>query len=145
MKLVNANPASQIEGLDELPGKSNYFIGSDPQQWRTGVTNYAKVKYREVYPGVDLVYYGHERQLEYDFILAPGADPKQIKLAFDGAERMRIDSEGNLALSTAAGEARQRKPVIYQEVNGERRSVEGRYKILNPQSAIRNPQSGGWI
>jgi hypothetical protein len=69
MKLVNANPASQIEGVDELPGKSNYFIGSDPQQWRAGVTNYAKVKYRSVYPGVDLVYYGHERQLEYDFIL----------------------------------------------------------------------------
>jgi hypothetical protein len=133
MKLVNANPASQIEGLDELPGKSNYFIGSDPQQWRAGVTNYAKVKYREVYPGVDLVYYGHERQLEYDFVLAPGADPKQIKLAFDGAERMRIDSDGDLALDTTAGEVRQRKPAICQEVNGERRSVEGRYKIVSSQ------------
>ncbi len=130
MKLVNANPASQIEGLDELPGKSNYFIGSDPQQWRAGVTNYAKVKYREVYPGVDLVYYGHERQLEYDFILAPGADPKQIKLAFDGAARMRIDGDGDLALGTAAGEVRQHRPVIYQEANGGRRLVDGRYVLL---------------
>jgi uncharacterized protein (TIGR03437 family) len=130
MKLVNANPASQIEGLDELPGKSNYFIGSDPQRWRAGVTNYAKVKYREVYPGVDLVYYGHERQLEYDFILAPGADPKQIELAFDGAERMRIDSDGDLTLGTAAGEARQHRPVIYQEANGGRRPVDGRYVLL---------------
>jgi uncharacterized protein (TIGR03437 family) len=130
MKLVNANPASQIEGLDELPGKSNYFIGSDPQQWRACVTNYAKVKYREVYPGVDLVYYGHERQLEYDFVLSPGADPKQIKLAFDGAERMRIDGGGDLMLGTAAGEARQHRPVIYQEANGDRRSVDGRYVLL---------------
>jgi len=130
MKLVNANPASEIEGLGELPGKSNYFIGSDPQQWRTGVTNYAKVKLREVYPGIDLVYYGHERQLEYDFILAPGADPKQIKLAFDGAERMRIDGDGDLALDTAAGEVRQHRPVIYQEVNGDRRPVDGRYVLL---------------
>jgi uncharacterized protein (TIGR03437 family) len=131
MKLVNANPASQIEGVDELPGKSNYFIGNDPQQWRAGVTNYAKVKYRDVYPGVDLVYYGHERQLEYDLILAPGADPKQIKLAFDGAERMRIESDGDLALGTAAGEVRQHRPVIYQETNGDKRPVDGRYVLLD--------------
>jgi uncharacterized protein (TIGR03437 family) len=130
MKLVNANPASEIEGLDELPGKSNYFIGSDPQQWRAGVTHYAKVKYRNVYPGVDLVYYGHERQLEYDFVLSPGADPKQIKLAFDGAERMRIDGDGDLTLGTAAGEALQHRPVVYQEANGGRRTVDGRYVLL---------------
>jgi len=74
MKLVGANPEAQAVGLDELAGKSNYFIGNDPEKWHTNVPNYAKVEYREVYPGVDLVYYGNQRQLEYDFIVAPGAD-----------------------------------------------------------------------
>ncbi len=81
MKLVGANQAAKVAALDELPGKSNYFIGNDPKKWRTGVPTYGKVKYEGVYPGIDLVYYGNQRQLEYDFVVAPGANPKAITLA----------------------------------------------------------------
>jgi hypothetical protein len=129
MKLVGANAAPQLSGLDELPGKSNYFVGNDPQRWRTDVPRYAKAQYREVYPGIDLVYYGNQRQLEYDFIVAPGADPRRIELAFTGVERMRIDANGNLALRTAGGEVTQHAPALYQEVDGARRAITGRYEI----------------
>src|SRR5271169_5899407 len=81
LKLVGANPAHNVIGLDPLPGKSNYFIGNDPTKWRTNVPNYAQVRYRDAYPGVDLVYYGNQQQLEYDFVVAPGADPRVISLA----------------------------------------------------------------
>src|SRR5712692_10132158 len=81
MKLLGASPQPQVSGLDELPGKSNYFLGNDPAHWVTNVTRYAKVRYQDVYPGVDLVYYGRERQLEYDFVVSPGGDPGAIKLA----------------------------------------------------------------
>jgi hypothetical protein len=80
MKLVGASPNPKIVGMDELPGKSNYFIGNDPKKWRTNVPNYAKVRYASVYPGVDLVYYGNQGQLEYDFVVSPGADPEAITL-----------------------------------------------------------------
>jgi hypothetical protein len=81
MKLVGSNPHAKVSGLEELPGKSNYFIGTDPKKWRTNVPNYAKVKYAGVYPGVDLVYYGNQGKLEYDFVVQPGADPRSIQLA----------------------------------------------------------------
>src|SRR5437660_11479136 len=83
MKLVGANQAANVTALDELPGKTNYFVGNDPKKWRTDVPTYGKVKYEGVYPGVDLVYYGNQRQLEYDFVVAPGADPKAITLAIE--------------------------------------------------------------
>jgi hypothetical protein len=83
MRLVGANPNPKIVGLDELAGKSNYFIGKDPKKWRTNVSNYAKVKYANVYPGVDLVYYGNQGRLEYDFVIQPGADPHSIQLDID--------------------------------------------------------------
>ena len=127
MKLVGANPSPPVTGLDELPGKSNYFIGNDPKKWRTNVSTYAKVKHESVYPGVDLVSYGNGRQLEYDFLVAPGADPSRIKLAFAGAEKMRIDDRGDLVLLVGGGEIRQHKPVVYQEVSGERKEIAGRY------------------
>ncbi len=95
MSLVGANPNAEVSGLDELPGKANYFLGNDPAKWRTNVPTYAKVKYRDVYPGVDLVYYGNQRQLEYDFVVAPGADPSAIRLAFvstEGSKRKAVGS-----------------------------------------------------
>lgn len=131
MKMINANATPQMAGLDQLPGKSNYFIGSDPAQWRTDIPQYAKVQYKDVYPGVDLVYYGKERLLEYDFVVAPGVNPKVIKLAFEGAEKIFIDKNGNLILRTKNGDVRQHKPFVYQEVNGTRQQIAARYVIRN--------------
>ena len=127
MTLVNANPQSQAAGHDELPGKSNYFIGNDPAKWRTNISTYAKVKYEGVYPGVDLVYYGNQGQLEYDFVVAPGADPGLVTLAFEGARDVHIDARGELVLGVEGGEVRQHKPVVYQEVAGVKQEVAGRY------------------
>jgi beta-propeller repeat-containing protein len=127
MKLVGANPVARVTGLDELPGKSNYFIGKDPKKWRANVSTYAKVKYEHVYPGVDLVYYGNPNQLEYDLIVAPGADPNRIKLAFEGHHTMRVDEAGDLVLSTTAGEIVQRSPLAYQELNGRKERVRATY------------------
>lgn len=133
MELVGAHPAPQLEGRNELPGKSHYLIGADPQRWQRDIPNYAAVRYRGVYPGVDLLYYGNQRQLEYDFIVAPGADPRAIKLSFDGAQSISVDASGDLILRLAGGELRQSKPVIYQTVNGERRIIKGRYVVRGKQ------------
>ncbi len=129
MKLLGANPAPHVSGLEELPGKSNYFIGNDPKKWRTNVANYAKVEYKEIYPGVDLVYHGNQRQLEHDFILAPGANPSGITMELKGADKLSIDSQGDLVLATGGGEVRLQKPVVYQEVDGARREIAGSYVL----------------
>jgi hypothetical protein len=127
MRLVGGNPATKVFGVDELPGKSNYFIGNDPKKWRVNVANYARVKYEQVYRGIDLVYYGDHRQLEYDLIVAPGADPGRICLSVAGADALRIDEFGDLVLLTAAGEIRQKRPSVYQLFDGSRRAVPGKY------------------
>src|SRR2546426_4537719 len=129
MSLVGAAPKPLVSGLDELPGKANYLIGKDPAKWRTNVPTYAKVHYRAVYPGIDLVYYGNQRQLEYDFVVSPGANPERIVLGFQGAERLEINAEGELVLHAGGGALRQQKPVIYQEINGVRTKIEGRYVL----------------
>ena len=129
MKLVGSNPQPRTGGLEELPGKVNYFIGNDPTKWRTNAPTYARVEYRDVYPGVNLVYYGNQRQVEYDFVVAPGADPKVIRLAFEGVDRSILDGQGNLILHTAHGKLVQRAPVVYQEISGARREISGRYVL----------------
>src|SRR5215475_12349543 len=113
MKLVGASPNVRVMGSDELPGKSNYLIGNDPKKWRTKVPNYARVEYGEVYSGVNLVYYGNQGQLEYDFVVAPGADPSQITLEL-GTGQSKIDVNGDLLVQTETGEVRFHKPVVYQ-------------------------------
>src|SRR5437773_7790597 len=128
MSVVGAAPKPLVSGLDELPGKANYLIGN-PAKWRTNVPTYAKVHYRAVYPGIDLVYYGNQRQLEYDFVVSPGADPERIVLGFQGAERLEINAEGELVLHAAGGVIRQRVPVIYQEIDGVRTKIEGGYVL----------------
>jgi hypothetical protein len=127
--LVGANPAAPAVGLDRLPGVSNYFIGNDPSKWLTNVPNYGEVEYQNVYPGVNLVYYGNQGQLEYDFVLAPGADPGAIRLAVQGAQGARLDAQGNLVLHTAGGDVVQHAPVVYQDVGGKRQSVAGRFVL----------------
>jgi hypothetical protein len=154
MKLVGANPQAKARGLEELPGKSNYFIGNDPKKWRTNVANYAKVKYANVYPGVDLVYYGNQGKLEYDFVAQPGADPRSIQLTITsdgqvgsrqkaagsetdvGAVRepprahrdapLRVDTNGDLVVGTDEGEVIFHKPVVYQSAtHNELRTTNG--------------------
>ena len=129
MKLRGANPEPKVEGVDQLPGRSNYLTGNDPRQWRKNVPLYAKVRYAEVYEGVDMLYYGNQSQLEYDFIVAPFADPQVIALHFEGADDLSLDAEGNLVLRTKVGEVIQRAPVIYQETDGVRQIVSGHYIV----------------
>ncbi len=130
MKLVGAVESdAQGVGLEELPGKVNYFIGSEPSRWRTEIPTFAKTRFREVYPGVDLVYYGNEGELEYDFVVAPGANPQAIALEFEGADKIEVDGEGGLTLHVAGEQVQQHKPVIYQEVDGARRAVAGAYEL----------------
>jgi hypothetical protein len=129
MGLVGAATDPAAEGEDALPGVTNYFLGSDPAKWRTGIVSYARVRYREVYEGIDLVYYGTPRDLEYDFVVAPGADPSAIRLRIDGADRVTLDERGDLVLSVGRGELRQRAPVIYQEGPAGREHVSGGYVV----------------
>ena len=138
MSLADANPAAAATGLDELPGKSNYFLGSDPAKWHSSVPNYARVKYKDVYPGIDLVYYGKDGRLEYDFEVAPGADPKIIALDLAGARSPRVDRRtGDLVIGTAGREVRLHRPVIYQppasgdDSETRRTIIKGRYRITS--------------
>jgi uncharacterized protein (TIGR03437 family) len=110
MKLAGANPSPRVTGMEELPGKGNYFIGNDPAQWRTNVPTYAKVRYENVYSGMDLVYYGNQRDLEYDFVVAPGADARAIRLAISGGEKLRINGQGDLVLKAGEGEVLVHRP-----------------------------------
>jgi|HubBroStandDraft_1064217.scaffolds.fasta_scaffold04255_1 hypothetical protein len=131
MKLRDANPAAKVKGVDELAGTSNYFIGNDPTKWRTGVPTYAKVKYEAIYSGIDLVYYGNQRQLEYDFIVAPNANPRRIAFDVLGAKRIRLDAGGDLVFKIGEGEIRWHKPLVYQEKGGARELVAARYAITD--------------
>jgi hypothetical protein len=139
LKLLGANPDVRVVGLDEQPGISNYFLGNDPTKWHTNVPTFAKVKYQDVYRGVDLVYYGNQQELEYDFVLAAGSDPGVIVLQIETGNlktgkpaAIRLDANGDLVIATSAGEIRFRKPVVYQlDPNHEgRQPVEGRYRLL---------------
>jgi Concanavalin A-like lectin/glucanases superfamily/Beta-propeller repeat len=135
LKLSGANPTRHIEPLDELAGKSNYFIGSDPKLWRTDVPLYSKVRYSKVYSGIDVVYHGSQQQLEYDFVVAPGADPNEIKLEFAGADKIDINADGNLVLYAGGGELVLQKPIAYQQVNGERHAVNVGYHLKGKSQA----------
>ena len=130
MKLEGANPSPAIDGMEPLPGMVNYFIGNDPAKWHTTIPTYAKVQYQDAYPGITLVYYGNQGRLEYDFIVAPGADPNQIKLAFEGASDITVADSGDLLLTTALGDVRMQKPVVYQlEPDGHKTLVAGHYVV----------------
>jgi hypothetical protein len=114
MRLVGANKDAQIAGLEQQPGTTNYFLGNDPRDWRTNVANYGKVRYSSVYPGIDVVYYGNQRQLEYDFVVAPGSDPAAIKLGFSGTPARLDWSSGDLILKSGGLDVHFHKPVAYQ-------------------------------
>jgi IPT/TIG domain-containing protein/beta-propeller repeat-containing protein len=119
-----------LEPLDELPGKSNYFIGKDPSKWRSGVPNYARVRDVGVYPGVDLIYYGNQRQLEFDFVISPGADPKAIALRFGSGERLSVTRHGSLRIGSSPDFIVLHRPSIYQVTKGKKHSVSGGFTLL---------------
>lgn len=129
LKCRGADPSPRMIGLAPQTGRSNYFIGNDPSRWRTDVPHFGKVRYEAVYPGIDLVYYGRQSQLEFDFVVGPGADPQRIGLDFDGADRVGTDVQGDLIVHIGGGVLRQHKPVAYQERDGERQSVEAAYVV----------------
>ena len=129
MQLVGALPSPKVTGLDAQPGRSHYLYGNDPGAWRTGIPHYAKVKYEEVFPGVDLVYYGKQRQLAYDFIIAAGANPDQIQLTFQGVDALRRDERGNLLVESGGQQFEFQRPYIYQVVDGVKRQIQGGFKV----------------
>jgi hypothetical protein len=131
MQLDGANPNATVSGVDRMPTKVNYFIGADRKKWHTDVPVYSQVQYQSIYPGVDLVFYGNQRRLEYDFVVAPGADPKQIALDVYGASKLHVDGHGNLLMRVQGGEVQLQKPIIYQDINGARREIAGKYAIAN--------------
>jgi hypothetical protein len=128
MKLPGADPRAQAEPLSRLPGEVNYLVGERPD-WRTGVPTYERVRYHDAWPGIDVDYYGNRGRLEYDFRLAPGADPAPIALRFSGQERLRLAANGDLVLSSPTGDLRQRAPVAYQRIGGERVAVDSAYVL----------------
>ncbi len=141
LQLLGAKAQAAANGTDELPGKVNYFIGNDPSKWRTNIPTYARVRYESVYPGVDLVYYGNQGgELEYDFVVGPGADPKTIALGVEaqGQSPLRINADGDLIVSLDSGQVQLHKPVVYQKEKFEsrRQVVKGQY-VLDAENHIR--------
>jgi Beta-propeller repeat len=135
MRLVGSRPGIVVSGCEALNVRTNYLLGADPAGWRTNVPTYARVKYENAYPGIDLVFYGNQRQLEYDLIVAPGADPSPILLEFDGARQLELDAEGDLVLHTNSGQLKQRRPFVYQEVAQTKRMIPSGY-VLHGQNQV---------
>lgn len=131
LQFLAADPRARITGGDELAGKVNYLLGADVAKWRKGVPAFNKVQVAGLYPGIRLVYYGNEEQLEYDFVVAPGADPRAIAFRAGGADRLRLDARGDLILGVGADELRQHKPRVYQARRGERTEVAGGYRLID--------------
>ena len=127
--LAGGSVAPVAEPIDPLPGTVNYYFGTNPEAWHVGVPTFARVRYRDVYPGIDLEYYGTRQELEYDFRVAPGADPAAILLSFDGAGPLALDAEGNLAICLGDGALVHRAPSLYQEAGGVRRPIAGRFAL----------------
>jgi hypothetical protein len=130
LTMIGANPQPRISGGHELAGKSNYFIGNNPSRWHTGVPTYAQVLYKDVYPGVDVVYYGRQGRLENDFIVAAGADPKEVRIRVEGAARVRLSGAGALVVETKSGEVELERPMAYQGRGRQKRRVAVRYVWL---------------
>jgi hypothetical protein len=124
---ANKNPKIVAEGLQE--GQVNYFVGNDPKKWQTNISTHQAVVYQDIYPGIDLKFYGNNRQMEYDIVVKPGADPSKVKLGYEGIEGLRVTDAGDLEIKLKGGTIFQKKPIIYQEIEGKRVDVAGTFKI----------------
>jgi photosystem II stability/assembly factor-like uncharacterized protein len=130
LKMLGANSAPEVTGEDELPGKVNYFFGNDPEKWWRNIPTYRSALFKDVYPGVDVVYYGNQRELEYDLVVAAGGNPKLIRFSVEGVDRIRLDKSGRLQLSLTQGEVSLNRPSVYQlDQNGSRREVRSGYVV----------------
>ena len=129
MRLVAANPNAAVTGTDPQPGVVSYFIGNNPKNWNTGIPTFGKVSYAQVYPGVDLVFYGNQRKLEFDFVAAAGADPSRVQLGFSGG-RLSLGRDGNLQMSAKNGLIVFRRPTVYQEIEGRRQTIASSFALL---------------
>src|SRR2546421_7047849 len=128
VQFVAANTATAPQGIDILPGQRNYIVGNDPTKWRTDVPTFRKIIYEDIYRGIDLTFYGNQSEFEYDFVVKPGGDPHAIRLGIEGV-RPRVSTNGDLILKRGDDELIQRKPIIYQDINGERRLIDGHYSL----------------
>lgn len=131
MDLPGASSDVQIIGTETLPGKSNYFTGNDPNDWHSGIKQYKNAKYLDIYPGIDLVFYGNKNKIEYDFVVKPGATYKNIRLKYEGMQGIRMDENGNLILHTGIGDLMQHAPYAYQVIGGNKIQVKAKYVIQN--------------
>lgn len=136
MRFRGAKKPSAVEALDPAPGVTNYLVGADTRRWRRGVQVYQRVAYRGIYPGIDVVYRGNGAHLEYDFEIAPGADPRQIKIEFDGGSSLSINSDGSAGLAHGCGSVVLRRPVAFQVVGGSRREVECKFRKESNQTLV---------
>lgn len=130
MQLVEAQTGVSFLGENRLPGTVNYFTGTDRNNWHSGIPTFETVRLRDIYTGIDLVYHGNQRQLEFDFVVAPNASAKHIRIRFDGADSLRLDDSGNLILSKKNGELALRSPAAYQKVSGIRQNVKARFRLF---------------
>lgn len=134
MRFAGANAAAQLHGGGEMTGKINYLIGNDSSKWQTGLSTFGNVQVTELYPGINMVFHGNQRQLEYDFTIAPGANLNAIKMQFQGVGRISITPDGDLVVRIGSSEIRQPKPEIYQTISGARKTIDGGYKILDSRT-----------
>jgi hypothetical protein len=134
MIFEGANPGAYAEGMGLLPGRSNYLIGNDPRAWRTRIPNYSRVRYRNLYPGIDLVYYGQQGQLEYDLVAAPKSDLGNVRVRFEGADRVVINRAGDVVLQSGRGQIVLHKPRVYQDAGESKKEIGGSYRRLGPDS-----------
>ncbi|HHT9110520.1 MAG TPA: SBBP repeat-containing protein, partial [Candidatus Brocadiaceae bacterium] len=136
---ANKNPEIIAEGMQE--SKVNYFIGNNPQKWKTNIPTYQSVVYKEMYKGIDIKFYGNNQQLEYDIIVKPGANPSHVKFSCEGIKGLRVTEHGELAVSLKDGKLIQKKPYIYQEIDGKRIEIEGKFRVASAGSGVHNPKS----
>jgi hypothetical protein len=130
MKPVGADQQVRLVAGARLPGKINYFIGNDPAKWQRDIPIYGEIFYKGLYEGIDLKVYGSNGAMEYDFIVSPGADPLEIKMAFEGVDALNVNAKGDLTIKTPLGEMTHLKPIIYQEIEGKKCTVAGRYRLV---------------
>src|SRR5437764_13993758 len=131
----NANPTAWLKGIEPLPGMINYYRGQDSRNWRLGVKTFAKVQAKSVYPGIDVIYYGDRHRLEFDFVVAAGADPKAIGLKVDGADALSLSEQGDLVVGVNGREFRFHKPYAYQLIDGKQSAVAVEYAMKGPNNA----------